>query len=161
MLGTVAETAVDVVTLPVKAVSAGVDAATTSQSEADRKRGGQIREDEERRGREARLMLERCRKGRALPAEHLSASHTEMRYYLDTEFNGFNGALLSIALVPEDGDEFYITLACAEPVLPWVEHNVMPFLDHVPVGLVAPRDRAAARRRTRSRPIWPRTRSPS
>ena len=32
---TVAKTAVDVVTLPVKAVSAGVDAATTSQSEAD------------------------------------------------------------------------------------------------------------------------------
>ena len=31
---TVAKTAVDVVTLPVKAVSAGVDAATTSQSEA-------------------------------------------------------------------------------------------------------------------------------
>ena len=36
---TVAKTAVDVATLPVKAVSKGVDLATTSQSEADEKRG--------------------------------------------------------------------------------------------------------------------------
>ena len=62
-----------------------------------------------------------------------------MRYYLDTEFNGFQGALISLALVPEDGDEFYVTLECPDPILPWVEHNVMPFLDHVPVGLVSPR----------------------
>ena len=38
-----------------------------------------------------------------------------MRYYLDTEFNGFGGALLSLALVPDDGEEFYVTLECAEP----------------------------------------------
>ena len=62
-----------------------------------------------------------------------------MRYFLDTEFNGFDGALLSIALVPEDGDEFYVTLACTDPLHPWVERNVIPFLDHVPVGLVSPR----------------------
>ena len=69
IVGTIAETAVDVVTLPVKAVSAGVEAATTSQSEADEKRGRQIREEEERRGREARLMIERCRKGHPLPTD--------------------------------------------------------------------------------------------
>ena len=62
-----------------------------------------------------------------------------MRYFLDTEFNCFGGALLSLALVPEDGDEFYVTLECADPVHPWVERNVIPFLDHVPVGLVSPR----------------------
>ena len=68
-----------------------------------------------------------------------------MRYFLDTEFNGFGGALLSLALVPEDGDEFYLTLACDDPVIPWVEEHVMPYLDHVPVGLVSPRlSRAAA-----------------
>ena len=38
VVGTVARTAVDVVTLPVKAASAGVDAVTTSQKEADEKR---------------------------------------------------------------------------------------------------------------------------
>ena len=62
-----------------------------------------------------------------------------MRYFLDTEFNGFGGALLSLALVPEDGQEFYVTLECDDPVFPWVERNVVPYLDNVPVGLVAPR----------------------
>ena len=59
---TIASTAVDVVTLPVKAVSAGVDAATTSQSEADQKRGREIRQAEERAGREAREREKICRK---------------------------------------------------------------------------------------------------
>jgi hypothetical protein len=70
-----------------------------------------------------------------------------VRYFLDTEFNGFGGALLSLALVPEDGPEFYVTLACPDPLVPWVERNVAPFLDTVPVGLVSerlPREQAAA-----------------
>lgn len=66
---TVARTAVDVVTLPVKVVSAGVDAATTSQSEADEKRGRALREEEERLGRERRLLEERCRKGKPKPGD--------------------------------------------------------------------------------------------
>ena len=69
VVGTVAKTAVDVATLPVKVVSAGVDAATTSQAEADQKRGREIRKAEERRGREARAMEARCRKGKPLPAD--------------------------------------------------------------------------------------------
>ena len=52
--GCLAKTAVDVVTLPVRAASAGVDALTTSQAEADQRRGRQIREEEEREGRIAR-----------------------------------------------------------------------------------------------------------
>jgi isocitrate lyase len=62
VVGTIASTAVDVVTLPVKAVSAGVDAATTSQSEADQKRGRELREQEERRGKALRRWEEQCRK---------------------------------------------------------------------------------------------------
>ena len=69
----VAKTAVDVVTLPVKVASAGVDAVTTSQSEADEKRGREVRKEEERRGKEARLAQERCRKGRALPTDNCTA----------------------------------------------------------------------------------------
>ena len=68
-----------------------------------------------------------------------------MRYFLDTEFDGFGGALISLALVPEDGsEEFYVVLD--QPASdPWVERNVVPYLDHVPDGLRAPRlDRAAA-----------------
>ena len=49
----VAQTAVAVASVPVKAVSAGVDAATTSQSEADAKRGRELRKADERRAREA------------------------------------------------------------------------------------------------------------
>ena len=67
VVGTVAKTAVEVATLPVKVVSAGVDAATTSQAEADEKRGREIRREDERRGRELRLADERCRKGKPLP----------------------------------------------------------------------------------------------
>ena len=63
-----------------------------------------------------------------------------MRYFLDTEFNGFGGALLSLALVPEDGaDELYLTLQCPDPITSWVERHVLPYLDTVPAALVSPR----------------------
>lgn len=73
VIGTVAETAVDVVTLPVKAASAGVDAVTTSQVEADEKRGRELRKQDERRGRESRLAAERCRKGMPLATDDCKA----------------------------------------------------------------------------------------
>lgn len=66
--GCLARTAVDVVTLPVRAVSAGVDAVTTSQAEADQRRGREIREAEERAGREARRR-ERQERRRARDAD--------------------------------------------------------------------------------------------
>ena len=69
VVGTVAKTAVDVATIPVKVVSSGVDAATTSQSEADEKRGRELRRQDEERGRQARAMAARCRKGRPLPTD--------------------------------------------------------------------------------------------
>jgi predicted outer membrane protein len=58
LTGCIAKTAVDLVTLPVRAtvavVGAGVDAVTTSQAEADRAAGRRMRQEDERRGREAR-----------------------------------------------------------------------------------------------------------
>ena len=63
-----------------------------------------------------------------------------MRYFLDTEYNGFGGALLSLALVPEDGgEEFYMVLAFDGALDPWVERNVLPYLDTVPEALRSPR----------------------
>jgi hypothetical protein len=63
-----------------------------------------------------------------------------VRYFLDTEYNGWRGALLSLALVPEDGgEEFYITLDCKEPAERWVQENVIPYLDMVPKHLLSPR----------------------
>jgi hypothetical protein len=71
---TIASTAVDVVTLPVKVVSKGVDAATTSQSEADEKRGREIRKAEEKAGKEVREREERCRKDKPLPSDDCSTN---------------------------------------------------------------------------------------
>jgi len=62
-----------------------------------------------------------------------------MRYFLDCEYNGFGGALLSLALVPEDGsEELYLTFDCTGAIEPWVERNVLPFIDHVPDSLKLP-----------------------
>ena len=51
LAGCLARTALDVVTLPVKVASKGIDLATTSQSDADQKRGKEIRQREERLGK--------------------------------------------------------------------------------------------------------------
>lgn len=57
-----------------------------------------------------------------------------MRYFLDTEFNGFGGALISLALVPEDpkAAPFYEALICDEPT-PWVTEHVLPVLAATPI----------------------------
>ena len=73
VVGTVAKTAVDVVPLPVKVASAGVDAATTSQKEADEKRGRELRRQDEERGKQLRMAQERCRKGKPLPTDNCAA----------------------------------------------------------------------------------------
>jgi hypothetical protein len=62
-----------------------------------------------------------------------------VRYFLDTEYNGWGGALLSLALVPDDGEELYLTLAWDCALEEWVERNVVPYLDSVPEYLVSPR----------------------
>ena len=61
-----------------------------------------------------------------------------MRYYLDAEFNGFGGALISIALVPEseDAPSFYGAVDCRNPT-PWVAAHVIPKLGVVPISYAA------------------------
>ena len=54
LAGCIAQTAVDIVTLPVRAASKTVDVLTTSQSEADEMRGREIRKREECFGKEER-----------------------------------------------------------------------------------------------------------
>ncbi len=58
-----------------------------------------------------------------------------MRYFLDAEFNGFGGPLISLALIPEDRQEspFYEALPCAEPTS-WVAEHVLPVLHTRPVS---------------------------
>lgn len=63
-----------------------------------------------------------------------------MRYFLDTEYDGFGGTLLSLALVPEDGsEEFYVVIDQPEVRDEWVQRHVVPFLDMVPEALKGPR----------------------
>jgi hypothetical protein len=50
-----------------------------------------------------------------------------MRYYLDTEFDGHNGPLISLALVRETGGSLYCVTE-HEPVDPWVRENVCPLV---------------------------------
>jgi len=55
-----------------------------------------------------------------------------MRLWIDTEYNGFKGALISMALIDEDGREWYEVLKCRSPS-PWVAKHVMPKLHKQPV----------------------------
>jgi hypothetical protein len=62
-----------------------------------------------------------------------------VRYFLDTEYNGWRGELLSLALVAEDGgEEFYIKLESKGKIEPWVQENVLPYLNMVPPHLLTP-----------------------
>lgn len=58
-----------------------------------------------------------------------------MRLFLDTEFNGFGGQLISLALVDEDGAEFYRSLPLPHPqaIHPWVREHVVPKLGNAEV----------------------------
>lgn len=57
-----------------------------------------------------------------------------MNLYIDCEFNGYQGRLISMALVPEGyfRSEFYEVLECSNPVR-WVSENVMPILYRKPI----------------------------
>ena len=58
------------------------------------------------------------------------------RLFLDTEFNGFGGELLSMALVPEEDGKpvFYQELVLPNEIDPWVADNVIPNRRSIPVS---------------------------
>lgn len=83
--GCLAKAAVDVATLPVKVASAGVDLATTSQSEADQKRGREIRQREERLGRLQRdydKQIKRCGDGNRRACDEARRTYAEIQLLL-------------------------------------------------------------------------------
>jgi hypothetical protein len=56
------------------------------------------------------------------------------KIYLDTEFNGFQGELISMGLVAENGSEFYEVLPYEHlSIDPWVQQHVIPILNKKPV----------------------------
>lgn len=57
-----------------------------------------------------------------------------MKLFLDCEFTNFQGHLISMALVAENGDEFYEVLYhTAIDCHPWVLDNVIPILNKDPI----------------------------
>lgn len=80
--GCLAKTVVDVATAPVKVVSKGVDLATTSQSEADEKRGREIRRREERLAkleRQYQKQLDECEDGSRRACDEARDTYAEMQ----------------------------------------------------------------------------------
>lgn len=62
--------------------------------------------------------------------------------YLDTESTGIDGHLISMAMVSDDGREFYeVKFWGMVPPTPWVTENVIPKLGKKPIGM--PEFRAA------------------
>lgn len=68
-----------------------------------------------------------------------------MRYFIDCEFDGYKGPLISMALVREDGRSlhFYDPEAEASAKDPWVVENVLPILKACPEP-PTPRSRLSA-----------------
>lgn len=80
--GCVAKTLVDVATLPVRAAGKAVDMATTSQSEADEKRGREIRKREEQLGKLERAYAkqrQKCDDGSEEACAEARATYDEMQ----------------------------------------------------------------------------------
>lgn len=85
--GCLAKAAVDVVTAPVRIASKGVDWATTSQSEADEKRGREIRKREERLGKLRRSYdknRRRCDDGDEAACDAARSEYAQMETLMPT-----------------------------------------------------------------------------
>lgn len=83
--GCVAKTAFDIATAPVRAAGKAVDLATTSQSEADEKRGRELREREERLGQLERRydrQLRDCRDGDRRACSNAQTTYAEIQVLL-------------------------------------------------------------------------------
>lgn len=57
-----------------------------------------------------------------------------MNLYLDTEFNGFGGSLISMGIVSDLGHEWYEVSDIPVSIEPWVFENVVPLLGKEPIG---------------------------
>jgi len=52
-----------------------------------------------------------------------------MKYYLDCEFDGYGGHLISLALIGENDSSIYlVAIDSGVPADPWVYENVMPVI---------------------------------
>lgn len=70
------------------------------------------------------------------PPDQMPCVEEDMRFYIDCEFDGHGGPLLSIAVVGEDGRGLYLCVADPPRELsPWVAENVWPLVHiRLPIG---------------------------
>ncbi len=83
--GCVARAAASIVTAPIKVASKAVDLATTSQSEADEKRGRELRKREEELGKLNRRYekeLKQCREGERRACDDARMTYADMQELL-------------------------------------------------------------------------------
>lgn len=59
-----------------------------------------------------------------------------MKFYIDTEFNGFGGKLMSMAIAPGNVNipEFYREIIMTDQLDPWVAVNIVPQMFQAPVS---------------------------
>lgn len=59
-----------------------------------------------------------------------------MKYFIDCEFDGYQGQLLSMALVSETGKSMYVTMQCPVIQDKWVNTYVIPVILAVPMDVI-------------------------
>jgi len=69
-----------------------------------------------------------CSRLSRAPAKAITKRNGNVRIWIDTEFDGSGGRLISMALVAEDGKEWYEILDGPRATDSWVADNVMPVL---------------------------------
>lgn len=67
-----------------------------------------------------------------------------IKLFVDTEFNGFGGSLISLALVSEDGSEFYEAVNTYGAVDSWVAEHVIPIIGKDPISALEFSEKLAA-----------------
>lgn len=60
-----------------------------------------------------------------------------MKYYIDCEFDGLDGPLLSMALASETGKSMYVVMNYGPIRDPWVNANVHPIMLDVPLDQIS------------------------
>ncbi|MNC07887.1 3'-5' exoribonuclease [compost metagenome] len=59
-----------------------------------------------------------------------------MNCFIDCEFNGGHGELISMAIISQDGQRvFYEVVEHTQPTVEWVQENVMPILNKPAVSM--------------------------
>jgi len=80
-------------------------------------------------GAEPQVLLEHLARHRTQSAaQNVPVLLEASRFYIDCEFDGHNGPLLSMAIVRDDDYSIHVRIA-QEAKDPWVRKNVMPLMD--------------------------------